>query len=122
MATKPTKPTKKPEKTEATKAEEKAEAAEAAEQTGVPHDEQMPPAAEPAPDTDTSEEQAAGEPGDVPPADSGSPTHQITIEGEGTIPVYAEGAMTRFQRGEKIEVTDAQLEAIKAAGVNYKGK
>ena len=92
-------------------AEEDAEQAEAARQTGVPHEEQVR-----APDADKSEEQDAGEP--VPPAGS----HKITIEGEGTVPIIADGAMSRLPRGEKIEVTDAQLEAIKKADLKFKGK
>jgi hypothetical protein len=69
----------------------------------------------PAPKDHAAKEQEAGEP--VPPAGS----HKITIEGEGSVPVYVDGAMTRLPRGEPIKVTDAQLAALQDAGI-VKGK
>ena len=39
------------------------------------------------------------------------------IDGEGTMPIVADGAMQRLERGTPVKVTDAQLEALKAADI-----
>lgn len=41
----------------------------------------------------------------------------VTIEGKGTIPVVADGAMRRLPKGEPVEVSDAEFASLKRAGV-----
>lgn len=43
----------------------------------------------------------------------------VTIDGEGTIPLVADGAMRRVARGERIEITAAELAYLKASGVEF---
>ena len=67
-----------------------------------------------------SPEQGTGEPVEKnPPAGSPSTT-TVKLKGEGTIPIIADGAMTRLDRGKNIKVTDAQLEALKKADIEFK--
>ena len=73
--------------------------------------EELPPPEEPSP------EQGTGEPASPPPA--GSPTTSVRIKGEGTIPIITEGSMTRLERGKNIQVTDAQLAALREAGEKF---
>lgn len=67
------------------------------------------------PEGSEAEKQDAGEPGSPPPG-----SHKITIDGEGTVPIVADGAMQRLERGTPVKVTDAQLEALKAADIPFK--
>lgn len=68
-----------------------------------------------------SPESGAGEPGH-PPTGSPTPpakTTKVKIKGEGTIPIHTDGSMTRIERGKAVEVTDAQLAALKQAGIEF---
>jgi len=88
-------------------AEEAADApADTTESVETPDEE--PPAAKDEPPPEESE----------PPAD----TSTITIEGDegGTVPLYVEGEMTRLEKGVPIEVTEAQIAALKQVGVKFK--
>ena len=43
----------------------------------------------------------------------------ITIAGDGTVPLIADGAVRRVQRGKKVEVSDAEIAYLKHAGVKF---
>ncbi|TIV83793.1 MAG: hypothetical protein E5V64_06405 [Mesorhizobium sp.] len=43
---------------------------------------------------------------------------EIIIKGEGTIPVYADGAMRRLPKGEPIKVSAAELAFLKRSKVD----
>jgi hypothetical protein len=43
----------------------------------------------------------------------------ITIEGKGTIPIHADGAMRRLPRGEPVKVSAAELAFIERSGIKF---
>ncbi|ESZ60651.1 hypothetical protein NL532_24070 [Mesorhizobium sp. C120A] len=43
----------------------------------------------------------------------------ITIEGKGTIPIHADGAMRRLPKGEPVKVSAAELAFIERSGIKF---
>ncbi|TIW28677.1 MAG: hypothetical protein E5V63_04140 [Mesorhizobium sp.] len=52
------------------------------------------------------------------PAKKPADPDTITIKGEGTIPVYADGAMRRLPKGEPVKVSAAELAFLKRSKVD----
>lgn len=44
----------------------------------------------------------------------------VTIDGAGTIPLYADGAMRRVDRGAAVEVSEAEKAFLDYSGVKYR--
>lgn len=77
------------------------------------------PAAKPAKGKQPAAPVAAKKPAPKPVATAkpARDPNTVTIKGEGTIPVYADGAMRRLDRGKPVKVSTAELAFLKRSKV-----